>query len=67
MIIVALLFFILIAGLVALLNGWLLWLGWNYAVVEMFDGASHLDYWSAVLIMFVLNILFGGTNRANRD
>ncbi len=57
--------FILIASLISLINGALLWLLWNELVVNLFDGANHLGYWAAVAIMLLVNLLFGSRVRSS--
>lgn len=59
--------FLLLATLGAMFSGWLLWLAWNNVVTSLFDGVNDISYWGAVLVMLVLNLIFGGASRANKS
>lgn len=59
--------FLFVAFLGALAAGALLWLAWNHVLVNVIDGVNDISFWGAVLVMMVLNIIFGGAHRASRD
>lgn len=66
-IILVFLVFLVASFLGAMFSGWLLWLAWNNVVTGLFDNVNDISYWGAVLIMLVLNLIFGGAARANKD